>query len=232
MAKLGSEIGKRIGGAMIEKMVERNNFILFSLGRITFMEKSKIVSVGVLGNVFVLKNLDEGSEMSLDGAGNGYSEEPIPGQDTIEEGQSDLNSLSWKNPDRIYEEINQSYNTIYANLSRFKMVENRSDYMEYVLDLATQKIIFSEGVAGAQISLLVDEDLRSIIGHYKNLGLTHLKGEKIDWLHNTEFNYCLMVSKETSIGKEYIRNDDQPPFKIDFLEGNCDRGYLNDSSDQ
>ena len=52
--KLGFELGRGIGSVLLEQHIERDNYIIFSLGKIFSNQESKIFSIGFLGNVFVM----------------------------------------------------------------------------------------------------------------------------------------------------------------------------------
>lgn len=52
--KLGEQLGQTIGMVIIDKMIKRENFLLFSLTKSKFLdEKEKIVGVGILGKVYL-----------------------------------------------------------------------------------------------------------------------------------------------------------------------------------
>jgi hypothetical protein len=61
--QLGSALGLMLGGAlldrMIETMVSTDNYVLFSTTKITFEGKSKLIGIGVFGNVFISDKIDE-----------------------------------------------------------------------------------------------------------------------------------------------------------------------------
>ena len=42
-----------------EKAVTRDNYLLFSLTKITFGDKAKIIGFGMLGNVWIFNNVEE-----------------------------------------------------------------------------------------------------------------------------------------------------------------------------
>jgi len=197
--RLGSEIGKKIGGALIERMVERNNFILFSLGRITFGEKSKVVSVGVLGNVIVLKDMgDENSDSDDTGAVS-----------------TAFFSLSWKKPDLVMEEMRGSFSTLRENLDEFTVLETDPDYVRYFLEMPAQNIIFTDFSDGdGWIAFEIQESVNSIINFYTNLGFKYYEGTYSDYLQSLDDNYCVTVSKD-------IFNEGKP-LKVSFWLGSCE----------
>ena len=61
--QLGSALGLMLGGAlldrMIETMVSTDNYVLFSTTKITWEGKSKLIGIGVFGNVFISDKIDE-----------------------------------------------------------------------------------------------------------------------------------------------------------------------------
>ena len=69
---IGEEFAKSIGGAIIDNMVERDNFILFStvksksIPTVTNDIPTKILSLGIFGNVFMLKKYDVESKEFVD----------------------------------------------------------------------------------------------------------------------------------------------------------------------
>jgi hypothetical protein len=72
--KAGEAIGMAIGGGIVEKAVSRDNYLLFSLTKISFGDKAKNIGFGLLGNVFVTnyddsKN-DAGSSVDNKAASN------------------------------------------------------------------------------------------------------------------------------------------------------------------
>ena len=61
--QLGSALGLMLGGTlldrMIETMVSTDNYVLFSTTKITWDGKSKLIGIGVFGNVFISDKIDE-----------------------------------------------------------------------------------------------------------------------------------------------------------------------------
>jgi hypothetical protein len=72
---IGEEFVKSIGGAIIDNMVERDNFILFStvksksIPTVTNDIPTEILSFGIFGNVFMLKKYDVESKEFVDNIG-------------------------------------------------------------------------------------------------------------------------------------------------------------------
>jgi hypothetical protein len=60
--QIGSALGLMLGGAildrMIESMVSSDNYVLFSTTKATWEGKTKIIGVGVFGNVFISDEID------------------------------------------------------------------------------------------------------------------------------------------------------------------------------
>lgn len=55
----GRTLGLFFVEALIPKIVFRNNYVLFSLTEVTFQGQSKIVGIGILGNVYLSSKVDE-----------------------------------------------------------------------------------------------------------------------------------------------------------------------------
>jgi hypothetical protein len=68
--QLGTEIGRRIGGALIEKVISRENYLLFSLGKIEFMGKTKYVSLGLAGMVWIFEKSDNADSVDSNSEGS------------------------------------------------------------------------------------------------------------------------------------------------------------------
>ena len=64
-AQIGTGIASLIGDGFIDKIVSRDNYLLFSLTKVSLGDKSKNIGVGILGNVFI-KDYDDIKE-SLSG---------------------------------------------------------------------------------------------------------------------------------------------------------------------
>jgi hypothetical protein len=91
--QLGKEIGRRIGGALIEKVISRENYLLFSLGKIEFMGETKYVSLGLAGMVWIFEKSDNRSD-SVDSNSEGslFSSERT-GEEKIKEVNSNENLI-------------------------------------------------------------------------------------------------------------------------------------------
>jgi hypothetical protein len=55
----GQTLGLFLVEALIPKIVFRNNYVLFSLTEVSFQGQSKIVGIGILGNVYLSSKVDE-----------------------------------------------------------------------------------------------------------------------------------------------------------------------------
>lgn len=59
MEKLGILFGSSLAEKLIENSVNRDNYILFSITRITWQGKSKIIGYGLFGNVFLSEKVNK-----------------------------------------------------------------------------------------------------------------------------------------------------------------------------
>jgi tetratricopeptide (TPR) repeat protein len=57
--KAGEAIGMAIGKGFVEKAVSRDNYILFSLTKVSFGDNVKQIGVGAFGNVFIFEDYDD-----------------------------------------------------------------------------------------------------------------------------------------------------------------------------
>jgi hypothetical protein len=60
--KLGEQLGQTIGMVIIDKMIKRDNYLLFSLTKSKFLdndEKEKVVGLGILGKVYLRDEFSE-----------------------------------------------------------------------------------------------------------------------------------------------------------------------------
>ena len=64
-AMLGSMIGTGIGGLMIDNMLKVENYVVCSVGTMTFDGETKIVSLGLMNHVFTIPE-DEAREAASD----------------------------------------------------------------------------------------------------------------------------------------------------------------------
>lgn len=60
--QIGSALGLMLGGAMLDRMIESmvssDNYVLFSTTKATWEGKTKIIGIGVFGNVFISDEID------------------------------------------------------------------------------------------------------------------------------------------------------------------------------
>ncbi len=63
LEQLGKALGMVVGGALIdvviENLVSTSNYGVFSLSKITWEEETRVIGIGVFGNVFITRKLDE-----------------------------------------------------------------------------------------------------------------------------------------------------------------------------
>ena len=64
--QLGEKIGESIGGAMIDNMVERQNYVLFSLATVKIVKMEGVtnnaINLGIFGQIILLKKYDKDSK--------------------------------------------------------------------------------------------------------------------------------------------------------------------------
>ena len=64
--QLGEKIGESIGGAMIDNMVERQNYVLFSLATVKIVKMEGVtnnaITLGIFGQIILLKKYDKDSK--------------------------------------------------------------------------------------------------------------------------------------------------------------------------
>ena len=85
--KLGEQLGQTIGMALIDKMIKRDNYLLFSLTKSKFLdndEKEKVVGLGILGKVYLRDEFSEKITEKIEESSN-----PIIGN-TIEIGNLEV----------------------------------------------------------------------------------------------------------------------------------------------
>lgn len=59
LGALGALFGSYIINQMVDMGVTRNNYLLFSTTNLTYEGKSRMIGVGLLGNVFITSKIDE-----------------------------------------------------------------------------------------------------------------------------------------------------------------------------
>ncbi|MEY5049695.1 MAG: hypothetical protein RLZZ175_3054 [Bacteroidota bacterium] len=61
--KLASSVGSLWGGAivneLIDKLLNRENYLIFSLTKFQWLDENKTIGIGILGNVYLFDNLDK-----------------------------------------------------------------------------------------------------------------------------------------------------------------------------
>ena len=71
--QLGEKIGESIGGAMIDNMVERQNYVLFSLATVKIVKMEGVtnnaITLGIFGQIILLKKYDKDSKEFVDNIG-------------------------------------------------------------------------------------------------------------------------------------------------------------------
>jgi len=124
--KLGEQLGQTIGMALIDKMIKRENYLLFSLTKSKFLdndEKEKVVGFGILGKVYFSENF---SNNIIDKIGE--SNNTIIGNtikiENIEVAEKDFpNSMNWEDAKKACENLGSGWrlpskeelNTLYLN---------------------------------------------------------------------------------------------------------------------
>jgi len=65
----GQALGLMLGGALVDRIVEEliatDNFLLFSTTRLNWDGDSKIIGLGIFGNVFLSKDIDHALDQGL-----------------------------------------------------------------------------------------------------------------------------------------------------------------------
>jgi uncharacterized protein (TIGR02145 family) len=101
--KVGQAIGMALGQGIVEKAVRRENYILFSITRISFMGRLETIGFGVFGKVWITNQLDKkeySNESNLDSLDttNEIFVDTVAYTDTTEDGtfknETDVSSLS------------------------------------------------------------------------------------------------------------------------------------------
>jgi hypothetical protein len=75
--KAGEAIGMAIGGGIVEKSVSRDNYLLFSLTKITFGDKSKNIGLGIIGNVWIFNDSKFGESDNDNNNGIQFSDSTV-----------------------------------------------------------------------------------------------------------------------------------------------------------
>ena len=71
--QLGEKIGESIGGALIDNMVERKNYVLFSMATVKIVKQDGVtnnaITLGIFGQIILLKKYDKESKEFVDNTG-------------------------------------------------------------------------------------------------------------------------------------------------------------------
>lgn len=62
---LGSLLGNSLINAMIENAITRNNYVVFSLTKVTYEGEEKLIGYGVFGNVFLSEKIEEAFDKKI-----------------------------------------------------------------------------------------------------------------------------------------------------------------------
>ena len=110
--KLGEQLGQTIGMALIDKMIKRDNYLLFSLTKSKFLnnnEEEKIVGLGILGKVYLRDEFSENITEKIEESSN-----PIIGK-TIKIGNLEVaekdfpEAMSWEDAKKSCEKLGDGW---------------------------------------------------------------------------------------------------------------------------
>ena len=135
--KLGEQLGQTIGMALIDKMIKRDNYLLFSLTKSKFLdndEKEKVVGFGILGKVYLSENFSNNITEKIEESSN-----PIIGNtikiENIEVAEKDFqNTMNWEDAKKVCESLGNGWrlpnknelNTLYQNKDKIGGFTNTS----------------------------------------------------------------------------------------------------------
>lgn len=135
--KLGEQLGQTIGMVLIDKMIKRENYLLFSLTKSRFLdndEKEKVVGLGILGKVYLRDEFSEKVTEKIEESSN-----PIIGNtykiENIEVAEKDFpNTMNWEDAKKACEELGRGWrlptkdelNTLYLNKDKIGGFANTS----------------------------------------------------------------------------------------------------------
>ena len=134
--KLGEQIGQTIGMAIIDKMIKRENYLLFSLTKSTYFhnEKTKIVGLGIFGKVYLSNEFTENISKKIEESSN-----PIIGNtikiENIEVAEKDFpKTMNWDDAKKACESLGNGWrlpnknelNTLYQNKDKIGGFTNTS----------------------------------------------------------------------------------------------------------
>jgi hypothetical protein len=110
--KLGEQLGQTIGMALIDKMIKRENYLLFSLTKSRFLdndEKEKVVGFGILGKVYLANEFSKKITEKIEESSN-----PIIGNtikiENIEVAENDFPKLmNWDDAKKACENLGSGW---------------------------------------------------------------------------------------------------------------------------
>jgi hypothetical protein len=110
--KLGEQLGQTIGMVIIDKMIKRDNYLLFSLTKSKFLdndEKEKVVGLGILGKVYLRDEFSEKVTEKIEESSN-----PIIGNtikiENIEVAEKDFpKEMNWEDAKKACEALGQGW---------------------------------------------------------------------------------------------------------------------------
>ena len=71
---LGTTLGLSLVDKLIDTAIQVDNYVLFSLTRATWDDEDKIIGIGIIGNIFFLKDIDEKS-LKTEGSKRNFKKE-------------------------------------------------------------------------------------------------------------------------------------------------------------
>jgi len=110
--KLGEQLGLSIGMVIIDKMIKRENYLLFSLTKSKFLdndEKEKVVGLGILGKVYLSEKFNEGVKEKIEESSN-----PIVGNTIVFENMKVAektfpNTMNWDEAKKASESLGNGW---------------------------------------------------------------------------------------------------------------------------
>ncbi len=110
--KLGEQLGQTIGMVIIDKMIKRENYLLFSLTKSRFLdndEKEKVVGLGILGKVYLSNEFSEKVTEKIEETSN-----PIIGNtikiENIEIAEKDFpEKMNWEDAKKACEKLGEGW---------------------------------------------------------------------------------------------------------------------------
>lgn len=110
--KLGQQLGQTIGMVIIDKMIKRDNYLLFSLTKSKFLDndkKEKVVGLGILGKVYLSNNFSNNIIEKIEESSN-----PIIGNtikiENIEVAEKDFAEyMDWNDANKACERLGRGW---------------------------------------------------------------------------------------------------------------------------